>query len=335
MKVINLIIFLVSLSVIYVQYQINEFSDIQLVLYTDMGEGVYKESSTSRFDNYNMDFPNLSLSALPIKGIVARYYLLGGRFNEALELLDQSMNDNPYIMFNESLKSDLYWELQITDSIVYYAAKAFSGIPNNQKHFINLARAYVHIDKYEKLDSIFKIVEKKAVPDIVMSYLSSLLTDEEKISQYGKEIAKKIITRDYEFGEVNDEIKVAAQYVLVGQENVSKIMELDLTASDNFNKKNYSAAGKLYEQILEKYPFEFAYYENAGISHFQAGDYDAAIRNLTIVADSLNPGTGKAEFVISQALYNLGKIEEACAYAYRASEYDYRESFKLIGLYCK
>ena len=51
----------------------------------------------------NFDFPNITQSALPMKGIIARYYYYGGDFEKAFDLLHSSRKSNPYIMFNQSL----------------------------------------------------------------------------------------------------------------------------------------------------------------------------------------------------------------------------------------
>lgn len=331
MRIISIVLFLVSLLTTYVHYLVNESSEVQYTLYTDMDSGTYKEESTTRFLGLNTDFPNLSLSALPIKGIIARYYLLGGRFNEATELLNESMYDNPYIMFNEMIKSDLYWELQIKDSIVHYAEKAFTGIPNNQKHFINLARAYVYTNEYDRLDSIYKIVESRAVPDITKYYLSSLLTDESKITEYGRQIARKTLNKKEN---TTKEIRLASHYVLLGQSNVNESIRLDTEAEAKYLNSDFKSAGETYEKAGEYNPLEYSYFENAGISYFQSGYYDKAIKNLIKVIDSLNPGSGKSEFVIAQSYGELGNKTIACEYAIKSSEFDYRESFKLIGIYC-
>ena len=139
-----------------------------------------------------MDFPKLSVSAIPVKALAAQYYLLGERYNEALELLDESMDYNPYIMYNEMTKINAFNALEMGDSALYYSKMAFTKLPNNQKHFIELAKAYVGINKYEKLDSIFKIVKTKALPTLWKYYFASLLTDESKITDYGRDQANEL-----------------------------------------------------------------------------------------------------------------------------------------------
>ncbi|MEL0008728.1 MAG: hypothetical protein VW741_02535 [Flammeovirgaceae bacterium] len=322
---------------LYGTFLVNESNEIQYDLYTDLDTGNYREETTARFDNFNMEFPKLSVSAIPIKTLVAQYYILGDRYNEALELLNESKEYNPYIMYNEMTKINVFTALQMRDSAYFYSELAFSQLPNNQKHFIELARSYVSTDKYHKLDSIFKIVKSKALPDIWKYYFSSLLTDEEKISDYGYEQAKEAIDKFSNRPDIYKELLLSANYVLMGMESVNKALDLEDQATSEYNNSNFRIAAELYEQASELNPINSDLFENSGISYFQDADYENALRILSKVTDSLskiNPKTGKSEFIMSQSYYNLGDIIKACDYAYKSSSYDYRDAFKLIALYC-
>jgi len=336
MRLAKILFLLISLITLYGTFLVNESNEIEYDLYTDLDTGNYREESTARFDNFNMDFPKLSVSAIPIKTLVAQYYILGDRYNEALELLNESKDYNPYIMYNEMTKINVFNALQMRDSAYFYSELAFSQLPNNQKHFIELARSYVSTDKYHKLDSIFKIVKPKALPEIWKFYFSSLLTDEEKISDYGYEQANEALDKFSNRSEYK-EILLSANYVLIGMESVNKSLDLEDQATREYNNSNFREAAKLYEQASELNPINSDLFENSGISYFQASDYNNTLRMLSKVTDSLskiNPKTGKSEFVMSQSYYNLGDFARACDYAYKSSSFDYREAFKLVALYC-
>jgi tetratricopeptide (TPR) repeat protein len=339
MRILQALIFVVSILSVYAHYLNNESSELQAILYEDFRTGNYLEESTARFNTVNLDFPNLSLSALPMKGIVAQYYFLGARFNEALDLLNQGQIDNPYIMFSESVKSEIFYGLKMKDSAVYYAEKAFTGIPKNQKHFIELARVYVLQKENQRIDSIFKIVEKTKVPEIWLYYLSSMLADESYISEYTKQVANEareiFNAPDTQKQEtLYPQIRLAANYVLIGKENVDLSLKYDDSATANYNKGNYKAAAELYSKAAKANPYEYTFFENAGVSYFQAKEYQLAIENLKVVSDSLNPKTGKSEFVLAQSYFNQGDSKKACDYVYKSTEYDYVEAYKLIGMYC-
>ena len=113
--------------------------------------------------------------------------------------------------------------------------------------------------------------------------------------------------------------------------NVNESIRLDGEAEAKYLNSDFKSAGETYEKAGEYNPLEYSYFENAGISYFQSGYYDKAIKNLTKVIDSLNPGSGKSEFVIAQSYGELGNKTIACEYAIKSGEFDYRESFKLFG----
>ena len=82
-------------------------------------------------------------------------------------------------------------------------------------------------------------------------------------------------------------------------------------------------------------PIEYTHYENAGISNYKFGYYDRAITQLKYVIDSLNPKTGKSEFIIANLYKELEDYDNACKYIYLSSKLDYKDSYRLIGEYCK
>ncbi len=334
MKILpKLILFILSLASIYFHYINNISSEIQADLYEDLFSGEYREESTTRFGVLNTDFPNLSLSSLPMKAVIGRYYFLGAQYDKALELANQSMNDNPYIMYSESLKTDIYFRLGVRDSMMYYAERAFSGIPNNNKHFIDLARAYVNFDKYKLLDSVFGVVENTKDPEIWKFYFSGLLTKEDSITKYGKEKAREAL-KIFSSSSADPNLRLSAVYVLYGTERIQKAIEANQIASDLYDKGNLRESAIKYEEASKLNPLEYTYFENAGITNFQFGYYEKSIPFLKYVVDSINPGTGKSEFVLAQVYNELGDLEKACEYIYSSSRLDYKESFRKIGEYC-
>ena len=86
--IIKSILLVGSLITVYCHYIINVSSEIQYDIYNDMASGSYKEETTARFNVLNLDFPDLSLTTLPMKGVVSRYYYLGAQYSKALDLLN-------------------------------------------------------------------------------------------------------------------------------------------------------------------------------------------------------------------------------------------------------
>ena len=329
----KILLFILSATSIYFHYINNISSEIQSDIYEDLFSGEYREESTIRFGILNTDFPNLSLSSLPMKAVIGRYYFLGAQYDKALDLANQSMNDNPYIMYSESLKTDIYFRLGVKDSMMYYAERAFSGIPNNNKHFIDLARAYVSFGKYKLLDSVFGVVENTRDPEIWKFYFSGLLTKEDSITKYGKERAREAL-KIFPSSSGDPNLRLSAAYVLFGTERIQKAISANQQASNYYDNGNLRLAASKYEEASILNPLEYTYFENAGISNFQFGYYEEAIPLLKHVIDSINPKTGKSEFVLAQVYNELGDMTNACKYIYSSSNFDYKESFRKIGEYC-
>jgi len=329
----KIFIFLLSAVSIYFHYINNISSEIQADIYEDLFSGEYREESTIRFGILNTDFPNLSLSSLPMKGVIGRYYFLGAQYDKALDLANQSMSDNPYIMYSESLKTDIYFKLGVKDSMMYYAERAFTGIPNNNKHFIDLARAYVNFDKYKLLDSVFGVVENTRDPEIWKFYFSGLLTKEDSITKYGKEKAREAL-KMFSSSSADPNLRLSAVYVLYGTERIQNAIRANQEAINYYDNGNLRLAASKYEEASKLNPLEYTYFENAGISNFQFGYYEKAIPLLKHVIDSINPKTGKSEFVLAQVYNELGDMVNACKYIYSSSNFDYKESFRKIGEYC-
>jgi tetratricopeptide (TPR) repeat protein len=333
MKLLKLIIVAISVISIYAHYLNNESSKLQWILYQDINAGKYNESSTLRFNVTNLDFPNLSLTSIPIKSIVARYYFLGGEFNKALDYLKESDKVNPYLMWSESVRSEIYQYLEIKDSLMFYAEKAFTGISNNDKHFFLLAKAYAKEGRFAEIDSIFKIVEKKYNPRIWNIYFSTYLTNESKISEYARDKAKE--ANSLFPAEEFPQIELVTKYVIYGTERINQAIDKDFSAQSAFVAQNFSEAARLYAEASELNPSDYTLFENAGLNYYLAQDYDKSLEYLNIVIDSMNPGTGKSEFVASSIYIEKNNLEKVCEYANLAAQADYPGSYGILAEFCR
>lgn len=332
MKIIKLLLISMSVISIYVHYLNKESAELQFILYEDIRKGIYEESSTAKFNVVNFDFPNLSLTSIPVKSMAAKYYFLGGQFNKALEYLEESDRVNPYLMYSESIRSEIYQYLDIKDSLIFYAEKAFTGIPDNDKHFFILAKAYAQNGRFEEVDSIFKIVEKRKNPRILNIYFSTLLTNESKISDYAKGVARNA-RADFPAAEF-PEIELTSKYIFLGTERINKSIDKDFAAQKAFNAKLYAEAAKLYAEASDLNPTDYSLFENAGVSYYMNNEYDKSLEYLNVVIDSMNPGSGKSEFVAASVYIKKNNRSKICQYANLAAALDYPGSYGIISKFC-
>ena len=84
------------------------------------------------------DIPNLSSSTLPMKAMMARYYIRDKRFDDALRVLKESENDNPFLHYNDFLRTSIYASLNKIDSAHFYAKRAFNAWPRASSYYKNM-----------------------------------------------------------------------------------------------------------------------------------------------------------------------------------------------------
>ena len=205
-----LIFVILLLPSIYVNYLTHRSSIIQSIMTTDLNSNNRSTDVLNYLPNYNTDLPNLSFTAIPIKALVSRYFRFQQDFDTALSLLDESKGLNPYIMFTESEKAEVYDQLQVKDSFTYYAKKAFYGLPKNQRHWIQFAKA-MNINKDTTLldQAYFSMLSNSNDPFFTEVYLStnfSLDRNSAIVSKVALDAKKKFYN--------DEEVKLIADYVL-------------------------------------------------------------------------------------------------------------------------
>ena len=70
----------------------------------------------AQLDDISHEFPNLTETAMPIKAMKARYYYMQGNKEEAFEMIEGGIKDNPEIFFGENLKALYYLNDNKVDS---------------------------------------------------------------------------------------------------------------------------------------------------------------------------------------------------------------------------
>ena len=92
---------------------------------------VFEFDDISKVD---LNFPNISVTSLPIKYLAARHFLENDSIETAKKLIYQSIKDNPYIYAPEALLAKLYLSENKLDSALYYSKRGFYGLTNNNRH---------------------------------------------------------------------------------------------------------------------------------------------------------------------------------------------------------
>ena len=91
-------------------------------MYSDYNDGT-NFLSINNIHLVQDNFPNLTVSVIPINELKANYFIQQGKYNEAIELLSKK-NLNPYLGFRDNLLVQSYIGLKESDSVFKYIKKS-------------------------------------------------------------------------------------------------------------------------------------------------------------------------------------------------------------------
>ena len=85
---------------------------------------------------YQDSYPNITITAIPIKLAKANYFLQNGKENEAIDLAREGQKINPYLGFGDYIISKAYYSKGLKDSSMYYIKKSYDKVPLNSAHVV-------------------------------------------------------------------------------------------------------------------------------------------------------------------------------------------------------
>jgi hypothetical protein len=126
---------LILLPVIYIGFLIWR-SSIAQNLYVQELNAVTLTAPVDQVVNAFPALPNLvSNTVQPIEGMLGMYLWRNKREVEAELYLRRGAKANPYMMYVENIRANMYYEKQNWDSAAYYARLCFFERPRNQTYF--------------------------------------------------------------------------------------------------------------------------------------------------------------------------------------------------------
>ena len=319
---VYILFFALLIPSIYVNYLTHRSAIVQSIMTTDLNNSKRSAEVLNYLPNFNMNLPDLSFTAIPIKALVSRYYRFQGDFQKALSLLDESMNLNPYIMFNESEKAEVYELLQVKDSFKYFAKKAFIGLPKNQRHWIQFTKAIKIDNDSIELDQGFDLIKDSDDPFFATAYLSANISLDRK-SPHIINMAKNLKNKFKD----NQEVVLVSDYLIYGKKNVDSALALARNAENLFKTGIYDSASKAYISASILNPGDYTHFENAGLSLIRLNKHNEAIPFFERVIDSLNPKNGKAEYLLASVYEILGDLNKACALLEISTSYNFQLAY--------
>ncbi len=304
--------------------------------------GSYKKMVSSRYQTYmlydfnnntrffelddllklDINFPNISVTSLPIKYLAARYLIENDSIDTAKKLIHQSIKDNPYIYAPEILLASLYLSENKLDSALYYSERAFYGLTNNNRHREIYFNVLEELKDTIRLDSAFaKIRETNRSLDHWIDYV---LTRNELNSKPSAELLNIIDEMTVKFPR-QDSIRlngVKRMVELEGNAYTSALYISEL-GSQEFQKENYKEAVKFFEAAITFDDQQYLYFENAAMSYDNLKDYSKAEEYFNKVIYEFKTRDGKSEFHKGLMLIKNSNNQLGCKYLATSARKNY------------
>ena len=311
LKVIKILLIALLLPSLYVHI-------LSYISLTKQGLLLYEFNNASfkmtreQLDDISHDFPNLTETAMPIKAMKARYYYLQGNKEEAFEMIEAGIKDNPEIFFGENLKALYYLNDNKIDSAYVYAKKAFEGLPNNMPHFDVYMRTLVLKKAYQEIDDAFNRVHSIAgdIKTLWLIYVRSLA----QTRSLGDPFAMEKAAEAYALYPDDETIFTLYRILTYGQQRIVEGEQFYKQANELYSAKNYLEAAQSFGYALEKDPLRKTYALNAGLAYYESKQYDEALRYFNLALTSKNKTILERSLRYKGLTYFFsGKAPEACA----------------------
>jgi len=322
---------LLIVGAIYVNYQTYTSLKVQKFVMGEINED--PKMALEDVKDAFPEIPNLSTSTLPIKALIARYYYRDKMHEEALRLLNESDDVNPYLHYNDFLKTAIFSTEGKIDSTFYYAKKAFYNWPRATSYYKNMIFASVKMKDTAEATKAFKTyIKYRDSGEGWNQYIVGLI----EINQTPVEQTRALLDAAISKFPADSAIFVNTKSLLYGTAISSgSIPNYALLGAQAFQKGKYVVAANYYLQANVADPTNYTHFENAGICYYTAKSYEKAIIYFDKAIQFQSDNTGKSAFLKALSLIELGRKELACLALKAAKAKQYPGVDAQIMQYCK
>ena len=331
MKKISIYILIVLFSVgsLLSNFKVFQANILQWKLSQYLSSGTIANIDPEYLERISTNYPTLSQTVIPFKGITGTYWLQHDSIMKGLNLLEKANKENPYLGFPDAMIAGFYEFLGVKDSFNFYARSAYNKLPNAPQHYVLLSKVLINEDRIDSLEMFFNDIKDRIIDRQVFKiYLASAVKNKEKFDSISLEeniaIAKSKFARD-------PDINLLSDYLVYGEEKVKNLTNLKQQAIDSFNKKpNYSI--KIMKEIIQQVYDNVDSYEVLIEMHFKNGDYKEVVDIYTFL-DKNNVVNLKAIVVefIAISYVNLNDLQSGCSLAQTLKNNNYNISSGLAS----
>ena len=316
---------------IYVNYQ--TYTSLKVQKYV-MGE--INEDPKMALDDVKDAFPeipNLSTSTLPIKALVARYYLRDKMNEEAMRLLNESENVNPYLHYNDFIRTAIFSTQGKFDSTFYYAKKAFYNWPRATSYYKNMIFASAKMKDTAEATKAFKTyIKYRNSGEGWNQYILGLI----EINQTPIAQTRALLDTAISKFPADSAIFVNTKSLLYGNAiSTGTLPNYAALGAQAFQKGKYTVAANYYLQASVAEPSNYTHFENMGICYYTAKSFEKAIQYFNRAIDLPSANTGKSEFFKAMSYIAIGNKAAGCSALQAAKAKNYPGVDEQIAQYCK
>lgn len=285
----------------------------------------------NQIESFVPSMPNITVTTIPMDAIKARYYFHYKKYDKALEHLEVSRSQNPYLMYPELLTSQIYAAKGELQQAKAYAEKAFYNLPNNNLHSSVYLQLLTQTRDREGLNKAFELLTQKNDLNNWKNYLVSAANLFSAGDSLQTERGRQALLLFPE----NQEIQQLYRQLAIGPKRINEALNYSTTALAYFNQSKHDLAAIEFEKAIAANPLEYSYRENAATSYYLLGDLDKALKQIDVVIKELNPLDGKCEYIKALIYIKLGDPVGACPLLQTAKDSGYPQAEATYQQYCR
>lgn len=279
--------------------------------------------------------PNMSSSTLPLKAMIARYYIRDKKYDEALTLLKESDNVNPYLYYNDFLRTAIYAAKNNFDSALYSGKRAFYNWPNATSYYKNLIFAASKKKDSTEIKKAFNlIVDHFNTPFTWNNYLLGMYEVKGNADAHLNNMLDSAIKMF-----PNDLATFSQTKALFNRNlkdaNNKNANDYTTEGLQAFQKGQYVKAASCYASAFKLDPTNYTHAENVGICYYTAQKFADAIDYFKKSIAVGSSTTGKSEYYLGMSYIATGKKLEACNALQLANAKKYPDATAAITNNCK
>ena len=326
-----LIPLLLIIGAIYVNYQTYASLKIQKFVMGEINED--PKMALDEVKDAFPEIPNLSTSTLPIKALVARYYLRDKMNDEAMRLLNESDNVNPYLHYNDFIKTAIFSSQGNMDSTSYYAKRAFYNWPRATSYYKNMIFAAAKMKDTAEATKAFKTyIKYRNSGEGWNQYILGLI----EINQTPIAVTRALLDTAISKFPGDSAIFVNTKALLYGNAiSNGNLPNYAALGAQAFQKGKYKVAANYYLQASVAEPTNYTHFENMGICFYTAKSFEKAIQYFSRAIDFPSANTGKSEFFKAMSYIALGNKVAGCSALQAAKAKNYPGVDVQMDQYCK